>query len=317
MSCCGPLAHNLPPMDLHQVSSISILGGEHEVIRQVLSCLVGIAKRGVKENRIPQPHADQALEILQLFADRCHHGKEEDILFPALEAKSPGFAPAAVMRGEHVEGRAHIAEMVAAASEQNPNRFFLAATAYVDLLRAHIDKENEILFRVAQSMLSEDDDAALLRAYRALEHDDMGNGTHERLLGLADGLAAAYDVPRASAQPHIMTLLTAVCGCRKPTATQTPPVWQQQAGALRYLAEKVGRVHGESHPQVAILAEVVASLADAGDDLATARALAPRLAELTDDFTPWQGSCASVWQLFTGLGELARELPGSTVEATD
>jgi hemerythrin-like domain-containing protein len=300
-------------MDLNRVSAVSILGGEHEVIRQVLSCLVAIAKRGVTENRIPQPHADQALEVLQRFADQCHHGKEEDILFPALEAKSPNFAPAAVMRAEHVEGRAHITEMVAAASEHNPKRFFLAATSYVELLRAHIDKENEVLFRVAQSLLSEAEDAALLRAYRALEHDDLGNGTHERLLGIADSLAAAYDVPRASAEPRIMTLLTAVCGCRKPAALSAPPLWQQQAGALRYLAEKVGRVHGESHPQVAILAEVVASLADAGDDVETARALAPRLAELTDHFTPWQGSCASVWQLFTGLGELARELPGSTI----
>jgi len=314
MSNCHYHHHDLPPMDLDQVSAVSILGGEHAVILQVLTSLQRIAIRGVARRAIPQPHADQALEILRQFADRCHHGKEEDILFPALVAKSPGFGPTAVMRSEHVEGRALIAAMADACAAHQPDVFAVNVDAYVALLREHIRKENEVLFPLAQQMLSADEDAGLLRAYRAMEHDDMGNGTHERLLGLADSLAAAYDVPRASAEPRIMTLLTAVCGCRKPAA-RVAPAWQQQAGALRYLAEKVGRVHGQSHPQVAILAEVVASLADAGDDAATAQALAPRLATLTDNFTPWQGSCASVWQLFTGLGELAQTLPGASVAA--
>ena len=62
-------------------------------------------------------------------------------------------------------------------------------------------------------MLSPDQDAAILEAYRAVEHDDMGDGTHERLLGIADSIADVYGVERASNDPQTFALLTAVCGC--------------------------------------------------------------------------------------------------------
>jgi len=42
----------------------------------------------------------------------------------------------------------------------------------------------------------------------------MGDGTHERLLGIADTLATTYGVPRASDSQQIMNLLTAICGCK-------------------------------------------------------------------------------------------------------
>ena len=41
----------------------------------------------------------------------------------------------------------------------------------------------------------------------------MGDGTHERLLGIADVLADAYGVERASGDPQTFALLIAVCGC--------------------------------------------------------------------------------------------------------
>lgn len=306
-----PTCHDhLPPIDLDRVSAVSILAGEHRVILQTLACLERIAARAVEHDSIPAAHAGQALEILRRFADQCHHSKEEEILFPALEAKVPGFGPTRVMRDEHVTGRAHIADMARALTGDDAGRFAAQATAYVVLLRAHIEKEDEILFRMAQQLLDAEEDARLLDAYRAVEHEDMGDGTHERLLAQADALAAAYDVPRASAEPRIMHLLTAVCGChRDDGAPAAPPIWREGARELRYLAEKVARVHGDTHPEVAVLAEVVASLADDSGDLAAARALLPRLRQLTDDFRPWRGSCASVWQLFTGLEQVAVHIP--------
>ena len=73
---------------------------------------------------------------------------------------------------------------------------------------------DQILFRMAGAMLDPGEDRRIVEAYRAVEHDDMGSGTHERMLGLADRLAATHGVPRASDDPTILRLLTAVCGCR-------------------------------------------------------------------------------------------------------
>jgi hemerythrin-like domain-containing protein len=211
MSC----ADHLPPVDLNRIRATSILSGEHRVILQVLTALERMAALAMTNQAIPVAHARQALEVLRNFADHCHHGKEEDILFPALEAIQPGFGPSQVMRAEHVIGRAHIAAMGRAVEAGDAAAFAREANGYVELLRQHIAKEDDILFRLADQMLSPAEDAALLDAYRALEHDDMGDGTHERMLGIADSLATAYGIPRASDDPQIMDLLTAVCGCRK------------------------------------------------------------------------------------------------------
>lgn len=213
MSC-----HNhLPAVDLTHISAVSILSGEHRVIIQLLDVLQCLAEATRDSGKIPEQHARQVLEVLRTFADTCHHGKEEEILFPALEDLVPGFGPTQVMRAEHVDGRIHIKAMGAAVESGQSAAYVQHALAYVELLRQHIDKEDGVLFRMAQSMLSPAQDAALVAAFRRAEHDDMGSGTHERMLGIADALADAYGVSRASADPVIFTLLTACCGCHVPT----------------------------------------------------------------------------------------------------
>ena len=208
-----PCHDHLPPVDLTRISAVSILSGEHRVILQLLHVLQRVAKVTSNCGKIPELHARQILEVLRTFADTCHHGKEEEILFPALEALVLGFGPTQVMRAEHVDGRIHIKAMGAAIESGQPGAYVQQALAYVDLLRQHIDKEDGILFRMAQAMLSQAQDTELIAAFRRAEHDDMGSGTHERMLGIADALADAYGVPRASADPAIFTLLTACCGC--------------------------------------------------------------------------------------------------------
>lgn len=96
--------------------------------------------------------------------------------------------------------------------------------------------------------------------------------------------------------------------------TTAQPVWRDQVAQLRYLAVKVARVHGPTHPDMATLAEVVATLADSpATDQAAHAALGRRMRELTGAFRPWSGACASVHQLFHGLSAVAATLPQSPV----
>jgi iron-sulfur cluster repair protein YtfE (RIC family) len=97
--------------------------------------------------------------------------------------------------------------------------------------------------------------------------------------------------------------------------TASIPAWRDQIAQLRYLAAKVGRVHGPTHPDMATLAEVVATLADSpADDRAAHAALGRRMRELTADFRPWSGSCASVYQLYQGLSAVTAALPATPSE---
>ena len=79
--------HETPLPGEQTMKPTEILSGEHRVIEQVLDCLERIAQRCRDEAVWTEASAMQALDFFRNFADRCHHGKEETHLFPAMEAK--------------------------------------------------------------------------------------------------------------------------------------------------------------------------------------------------------------------------------------
>jgi len=183
-----------------------ILSSEHRVIEQVLSCLEKMLDQAAAAGRLePQPAKD-AVAFFRNFADRCHHGKEEAHLFPAMEAR--GFprqgGPTGVMLQEHEQGRACVRGMDEAIDEaargqrEALDRFTRFARQYISLLRAHIEKEDHCLFAMANQAFSDQDQEELLRAFQRVEAEEMGRGTHETFLAIADSLADRYGVPRAA-----------------------------------------------------------------------------------------------------------------------
>jgi hemerythrin-like domain-containing protein len=193
-----------------------ILENEHRVIEQVLDCLDAMVDESEKSGRVPEEPARQAIDFLRAFADRCHHGKEENQLFPMMEARgfSPHAGPTAVMRAEHVEGRTLIAAMeeaIPAASRGEGSaceRWRTSARNYGFLLRQHIEKEDHCLFPMADQALGDADQTELLRLFDRVERNDIGAGVHERYLELADALAARYGVRR-----NRVTGQADGCGC--------------------------------------------------------------------------------------------------------
>ncbi len=185
-----------------------ILMNEHRVIEQVLDCLEKMAILGEQEGRIDAAPARDAVEFFRGFADGCHHGKEEDRLFPLVETR--GFSaeegPTAVMRIEHDEGRSLVGRIEhaidgAADGRANELREFIgAAHTYVSLLREHIMKEDHCLFPMAERALSAEDQQKLVESFEQAERVDAGSGDHERFLRIADELATRFGVPRSRTQ---------------------------------------------------------------------------------------------------------------------
>lgn len=64
---------------------IEELRAEHEGILTVLRIMGKICERVSSGKPVPWEHMEGIVEFLRVFADQCHHGKEEDVLFPALE----------------------------------------------------------------------------------------------------------------------------------------------------------------------------------------------------------------------------------------
>jgi len=165
----------------------AILRKEHDAILKMLDASEEAARRINSGGTVEAETLEGLIEFFRLFADRCHHGKEEDLLFPLLESRGlPRHGgPTGVMLHEHEQGRALIKEMVESAEAlkggDRAARWAQAAGSYIDLLRSHIDKENNILFVMAENMLSREEQQQLAAEFDRVEIEKMGAGTHERL----------------------------------------------------------------------------------------------------------------------------------------
>lgn len=180
-----------------------ILKSEHRVIETVLSCLEKLAGQAREEGKLDKDAAEQAIDFIKMFADGCHHGKEEAHLFTAMANKGvpEQGGPIGQMVHEHEQGRAFVrnmAENIPAAAQGDSNAldtFTANARGYVELLRAHIKKEDHVLFVLADRVLDEDAQRELLKTFEIVETEHMGEGTHKKYLDIARSLAARFDVP--------------------------------------------------------------------------------------------------------------------------
>lgn len=197
------------------MKATDILSDEHRVIEQVLNCLEMIAERAEHDGKLDKQAANDAVDFFRMFADRCHHAKEENHLFPAMEAKgmSRDGGPTGVMLYEHEQGRAAVQGMVdqidsaAAGDAKAVQTFIQHARRYLTLLRDHIEKEDHCLFSMANQAFDDTDQRGLLTVFERVEHEEMGEGTHEKYLKIANDLADRFGVARATVAAH------GGCGC--------------------------------------------------------------------------------------------------------
>lgn len=175
-------------------AAIDVLRHEHDAILMALRILDRIAEHAGKGTLAP---ADAAafLGFLREFADKCHHGKEEGLLFPAMieAGLPPQGGPIAMMLNEHEEGRSLVAAMGKASEPALDSKAFVAAAnAYSAHLRAHIEKENTVLFPMAEQVVPAEVLDGLTERFEQYEEEVIGHGRHEELHGMLKELKARY-----------------------------------------------------------------------------------------------------------------------------
>ena len=128
----------------HDHNCIEELRADHEKILAELD----------KLEKDPAGYAKEFLKFTAEFAEPHHH-KEEEVLFPALEQKGipKDGGPIGVMLAEHEMKRGYVKELAGGKIE--------AAGDIISLLRDHINKENNILYPMAEQVLSEEELAGM------------------------------------------------------------------------------------------------------------------------------------------------------------
>ena len=168
-------------------SPFHILKHEHRIIERGLRALDGVCARIEGGTMIPASTLLEIIEFMVEFADGYHHGKEEAVLFPALERRGipREGGPLGVMEHEHQVERELIGDLRLAASlyrEGNgaaANRFVECARAYLRLLVGHIEKEDSILFRLGDEILDDNDKDIVVERFRLADLDSGGRSLQE------------------------------------------------------------------------------------------------------------------------------------------
>jgi hemerythrin-like domain-containing protein len=156
---------------------------EHDAILHVFTILDKMLSTDTKEDVEIFKFGDELIFFLKTFADKCHHGKEEDYLFKELITKGvPNEGgPIGVMLQEHKQGREYILLMNKSLESKDLINFRTNAAKYRDHMRNHIEKENNFLFVMADKLLDDARQNELFEKFENHEETVIGHGVHEEL----------------------------------------------------------------------------------------------------------------------------------------
>jgi hemerythrin-like domain-containing protein len=155
----------------------------------------------ITESAVPNvEHLETIIKVIREFADGLHHTKEEQLLFPLMVQK--GFSnesgPVAVMLHDHAEGRNFVKGMA-----ENITRFqhgdaaalqaiYSNMLGYADLLKNHIGKENNVLFRMADKAFTSAEQESLLIAFTKVEISMENKHSKDEYVAMIDKLNGIY-----------------------------------------------------------------------------------------------------------------------------
>ncbi len=183
-------------------SATAGLRDEHQWILKVSGALEAILDRE-PDHGLDFAAIEDCVSFIRLFADACHHGQEEDLLFPELEnlGMPRDTGPLAVMLQEHEMGRAYASRMKKAlptARSGDPDaRLILvnAARGYIKLIRGHIHKEDYVLFNMADQVVTGGTCERLCERYGVVCRKTFEGKTKEDLEAMAESLLERFGDP--------------------------------------------------------------------------------------------------------------------------
>lgn len=181
------------------------LRSEHKAVIRMLDIMDGMAADLRVGRVVRREEFDQVMEFLGVFVDQCHHGKEEQLLFPAMRELRQEDVDTWLeqLAEEHALGRGSVARQkhqYERFERREPNSgidLMDEIAAYTDLLRAHILTEEGDVFGTADTRLSAEVQEMLVEGYDRIEREVIGEGRHEAFHAMLDRLEQMYGFVKA------------------------------------------------------------------------------------------------------------------------
>jgi hemerythrin-like domain-containing protein len=182
--------------------SVELMVAEHENILKLLTVIQKACCGILNGQEVDDDDFRKVIEFARNYADKHHHGKEEQILFQEMTDRLGQIGVKLIQQGmlvEHDLGRLHISELEKALDQYKdaPQTVFklgilTEAMGYVNLLRRHIDKEDQVVYTYAEKNLPLDILQSVDQRVTAFEAEAEQNQIQKTYLKILEELQSKY-----------------------------------------------------------------------------------------------------------------------------
>ncbi|MGR3310884.1 MAG: hemerythrin domain-containing protein [Candidatus Brocadiales bacterium] len=168
-------------------SPTKILSEEHQRILKVIGALLNECDELESGKKLDKDFFEKAVDFIRNYADRFHHAKEEEILFVELckDTVKMHCNPVDQMLHEHDLGRKAVKGIVEGLKDNDKEKIMDNARDYARLLQDHIFKEDNILYMMADEVLSDNVKKSMLKRFKQAEQEKFAKGAEKKYLCIA------------------------------------------------------------------------------------------------------------------------------------
>lgn len=184
------------------MNSIDVLVKEHDNIKRVLKIVRCICVDMVEGKNVDIDDFTSIIDFIRNYADKYHHGKEEEILFKYMQeelSSDIGEGPVRGMFIEHDYARSFVINLEMAikkyknGDDESKVDIIANAIGYANLLANHILKEDNVIYKYAASHLSTDTINKINKEIEDLEQSEENINKKKKYLNLIENLGKKYN----------------------------------------------------------------------------------------------------------------------------
>jgi len=182
------------------MKAIELMKEEHSNIKRLLKVIRKLCIKILNESEVDYEAFYSAIDFIRNYADKHHHGKEEDILFAEMiEKMDEGItrAPVQGMYVEHDLTRLFVSNLEEAlkrvkdGDKDSRVDIIANAVAYTDLLDRHIYKEDNAIYTFAEKKLTDESIKHVEEECEKIENAAMNQGIQQKYVQMLEELEKA------------------------------------------------------------------------------------------------------------------------------
>ena len=183
------------------MNGIQLMVEEHKTIKRMLEVIRSYCLRILNGKEVDPQDVFKMIDFVRNYADKHHHGKEEDLLFKFMTEELGSTAEKLVRNGmlvEHDLGRLYMQELEKATEKMIKGDkeakvdVIGHAMSYYHLLNRHIDKEDGMVYKFGENNLSKETLERVDRETEILEKKASAKGIQEKYENLVKELEEKY-----------------------------------------------------------------------------------------------------------------------------